>query len=104
MRTCETCGNEWLESISVRCPQCELTNQSKEGSSAYRAVFLRNPTGTEVLLSMLYDLHYFSRCDTPEETALCNYAKHLVAAMGPADVFRGLGGLLSGLGNKKGNV
>ena len=44
------------------------------------------PIGKRVLKVILVDLHFFSRCEDPEEVALNNYAKQLMSYMGQWDM------------------
>lgn len=43
----------------------------------YLAVFT-DEYGKAVLEDMLYDLYFMRECETPEQQALCNYAKKLL--------------------------
>ncbi len=47
---------------------------------------LKDPSGNRVMGQILSDLCFFSRCETPEEIALNNYAKKLLSYFGDWEV------------------
>ena len=53
----------------------EATEQERQ--RMYLAVF-SSEYGTVVLEDMLSDLYFMRECETPEQQALCNYAKQLL--------------------------
>jgi len=48
-----------------------------ERQKMYLAVF-SGEFGKVILEDMLYDLYFMRECETPEQQALCNYAKQLL--------------------------
>jgi len=57
---------------------------------SYKAVFL-DENGKVVLQDMLYELYFLRHAETPEQQALCNYAKSLLNKI-YGDRFEGEGG------------
>lgn len=51
--------------------------QNKNLQAMFREVF-KTEKGQAVLSVILSDLHYFSRCTTEKDAALCDYAKSLI--------------------------
>ena len=51
-----------------------------ERHKMYLSVFSEE-YGKVVLEDMLYDLYFMRECETPEQQALCNYAKQLLATI-----------------------
>lgn len=49
---------------------------------AYHNTFLANQQGRYVLRDLLIGLHFFDPCDTPEESALRNFATELLTHCG----------------------
>lgn len=59
--------------------QIEQARESEaQVKSLYRSVFADGP-GRIVLEDMLWDLYFLRPCQTPEQQALSNYAKELLA-------------------------
>lgn len=52
---------------------------------AYRSVF-SGELGNLVLIDMLWELYFLRPCETPEQQALCNYAKKLLAVIYGEDI------------------
>ena len=51
-----------------------------ERHKMYLAVFT-SEYGKVILEDMLYDLYFMRECETPEQQALCNFAKQLLSSI-----------------------
>ena len=56
------------------------TATEAERQRMYLAVFT-DGYGKAVLEDMLYDLYFMRECETPEQQALCNFAKQLLSSI-----------------------
>jgi hypothetical protein len=55
----------------------DVEADDQERQRMYLAVFT-DGYGKAVLEDILYDLYFMRECETPEQQALCNYAKRLL--------------------------